>query len=107
MTTLIPEETGTAPSHGVGEKPRTQQEGPCKAPRARTSRPPGAKLGKKASPAKKAPKGRTKAKATEPEARDGSKAAKILDLLKRPGRRQLSKELQKAIQVAAFRTRLH
>ena len=44
--------------------------------------------------AKKASKGRTKAKAAEPEARDGSKTAKILDLLKRPGG-VTSKELMK------------
>jgi len=53
------------------------------------------KSGKKASPAKKAPKGAKKAKSAKPEARDGSKTAKILDLLKRPGG-VTSKELQKA-----------
>jgi len=41
--------------------------------------------GKKATPAKKAPKGAKKAKGSKPEARDGSKTAKILDLLKRAG----------------------
>jgi len=49
------------------------------------------KSSKKASPAKKAPKGATKATG----ARDGSKAAKILDLLKRPGG-VAAKELLKA-----------
>jgi hypothetical protein len=49
------------------------------------------KSGKKASPAKKAPKGAKKATA----ARDGSKTAKILDLLKRPGG-ATAKELLKA-----------
>jgi hypothetical protein len=43
------------------------------------------KLGKKASPAKKAPKGRTKAQPAKPRARSGSKTAKILDLPRRPG----------------------
>jgi len=50
-----------------------------------------AKSGKKATPAKKASKGTTKATG----ARDGSKAAKILDLLKRPGG-VTAKELMKA-----------
>ena len=47
--------------------------------------------GKKAAPAKKAPKGAKKVSG----ARDGSKAAKILDLLKRPGG-ATAKELMKA-----------
>jgi hypothetical protein len=47
--------------------------------------------GKKAGPAKKPPKAQTKATS----ARDGSKAAKILDLLKRPGG-ITTKELMKA-----------
>jgi Protein of unknown function (DUF3489) len=46
---------------------------------------------KKAAPAKKAPKGATKAKA----GREGSKTAQILELLKRPGG-VTSKELMKA-----------
>ncbi len=41
--------------------------------------------GKKASPGKKAPKSAKKAKGAKPTARDGSKAAKVLDLLKRSG----------------------
>ena len=56
------------------------------------------KAGKKATPAKKAPTGRAKAKAAKaakPEARDGSKTARILDLLKRPGG-VTAKELAKA-----------
>jgi hypothetical protein len=48
------------------------------------------KPGKKATPAKKAPKGEKVSKA-----RDGSKSAKILDLLKRPGG-ATAKELMKA-----------
>lgn len=52
---------------------------------------PRAKTGKKASRSKRAPKGRTKATG----ARDGSKTAKILDLLKRPGG-ATAKDLQKA-----------
>ncbi|HEV8414872.1 MAG TPA: DUF3489 domain-containing protein [Bryobacteraceae bacterium] len=53
-------------------------------------RPSRASRGRKVSPAKKAPKS---AKAAG--ARDGSKAAKVLDLLKRPGG-ATAKELMKA-----------
>src|SRR5689334_5597933 len=49
------------------------------------------KSGKKATPVKKAPRGATKAAG----ARDGSKTAKVLDLLKRPGGAS-AKELMKA-----------
>jgi len=71
-----------------------------KAPRGKRGAhiaPAKAKSGKKATPAKKptsakkAPKGAKKA----PAAKDGSKTAKILDLLKRPGG-VTSKELMKA-----------
>lgn len=41
--------------------------------------------GRKATPARKAQKRRTKAKVAKPEARAGSKTAKILDMLRRPG----------------------
>ena len=55
-----------------------------------------AKSARKATPAKKAPKGQTKAEVAKPKvARGGSKTAKILDLLKRPGG-ATSKELMKA-----------
>ena len=53
------------------------------------------KSGKKATPATKAPESAKKGKVAKPEARDGSKTAKILDLLKRLGG-ATSKELQKA-----------
>jgi hypothetical protein len=53
------------------------------------------KSGKKASPAKKAPKGAKKAKGANPAARDGSKTAKVLDLLKGSGGVS-GKELMKA-----------
>jgi hypothetical protein len=47
-------------------------------------------------PAKKAPKGRTQPQVSKPKvARDGSKTAKFLDLLKRPGG-ATSKDLMKA-----------
>ncbi len=57
---------------------------------------PQAKSARKATPAKKAPKRRAKPEVAKPKAaRDGSKTAKILDLLKRPGG-ATSKELMKA-----------
>jgi hypothetical protein len=58
--------------------------------------PAKAKSGRKATPAKKTPKSRTKPEvANSKVARHGSKTAQILDLLKRPGG-ATSKELMKA-----------
>ena len=78
----------TAEASVAAEKPsktpRVGKKGANVAPRK-------GKSGKKASPAKKAPKGRKKASA----ARDGSKTAKVLDLLKRTGG-VTAKELMKA-----------
>ena len=59
--------------------------------RARNVAPKKAKSGKKATPAKKAPQGAKKATG----ARDGSKTATILEMLKRPGG-ATAKELLKA-----------
>ena len=59
--------------------------------RARNTAPKKPKSGKKATPAKKAAKGAKKATG----ARDGSKASKVLELLKRPGG-ATAKELMKA-----------
>jgi hypothetical protein len=53
--------------------------------RARNVAPGKAKLPKQATPARKAQKRRTKAEAAKPVARTGSKTAKILDMLRRPG----------------------
>ena len=61
------------------------------AKRVRNVAPKKAKSGKKAKSAKKAPTGATKAKG----AKDGSKAAKVLDLLKRPDG-ATAKDLMKA-----------
>ena len=74
----------------AAEAPKTTQKATA-AKRARTGAPKKAKSGKKASPARKAPKSAPKAKA----ARDGSKASKVLDLLKRPDG-ATAKELVKA-----------
>jgi Protein of unknown function (DUF3489) len=95
MTTLIPEETATAAATASSKKPKTNKKAHV-APRRANVAPTRAKSGRKAMPAKKAPKGRPKpAVAKSPVARDGSKTAKILDLLKRPGG-ATSTELMKA-----------
>ena len=83
----------TAEASVAAEKPtktaRVGKKGANVAPRK-------GKSGKKASPAKKAPKGQKRASA----ARDGSKTAKVLELLKRPGG-VTAKELMKANGLAA------
>jgi len=80
-------ETALAPA---AEAPKATQKASV-AKRARNVAPKKARSGKKPIPAKKAPKGAKKAAG----ARDGSKAAKVLDLLKRPGG-ATAKELMKA-----------
>ena len=94
------EETGTAPATTseqpkATKKARVAKQGPHVAPAK-------GKATKKASRGKKAPKTAPKPKATRPAkarkekgARDGSKTAKVLDLLKRPGG-VTAKELMKA-----------
>ena len=89
MTTLTTEETGAATATASAQPKAAKKR--SVAPRRAHVTPKKAKAGKKASPAKKAPKGHKKAGI----ARDGSKAAKILDLLKRPEGATL-KELMKA-----------
>jgi Protein of unknown function (DUF3489) len=88
MITSITEETGTAPATAAQPKPNKKAR---VAPRRAHVAPKKAKAGKKAKAAKKTPKAAKKAGA----ARDGSKTAKILDLLKRPGG-ATSKDLMKA-----------
>jgi hypothetical protein len=83
MKTLV-EETATASEPPADEQPRARKKATAGARRAPVA-PAKGKAGKRATSAKKAPKGRTKAKAAKPEAREGSKTARILDLLKRPG----------------------
>jgi len=82
------EENGTAQAAGVQPKPNKKAR---VAPRRANVAPKKVKAAKKASPAKKAPKGGKKAGT----ARDGSKTAKVLDLLKRSDGATL-KELMKA-----------
>jgi hypothetical protein len=79
MTTLTTEETGAAQATATGNAPNATKKARAGARSAHVA-PKKGKSGEKASPPNKAPKGGKKAGA----ARDGSKAAKILDLLKRP-----------------------
>jgi hypothetical protein len=95
MTTLISEENGTAAATPSVKKPKAHKKARV-APRRANVAPPKAKAARKAKASKKASKARTKpAVAKSTVARDGSKTAKILDLLKRPGG-ATSKELMKA-----------
>ena len=90
MTTTITEENGSAQASATSAKPKTAKKARVAPHRARVA-PAKAKSGKKASPAKKAPKGRKKPTG----ARDGSKTARVLDLLRRKDGATL-KELVKA-----------
>ena len=93
----IPAETANAQAGAPAEQPR-----PTPMPRSAAHRAhvalSQARSGKKATPAKKAHKGATSAKSPKKKAtgaRQGSKTAKVLDLLKRSGGASL-KELRKA-----------
>jgi hypothetical protein len=89
MTPSNTEENGKAQAAGPLEDPKPKKKARVGARRAHVA-PMKAKSPKKATSAKKAPKGAKKANA----ARDGSKTARILDLLKRPGG-ATAKELMK------------
>lgn len=89
MTTLITEETGAATATATAQPKATKKA--RVAARSAHVAPKKGKSGKKAKATKKAPKGGKKAGA----ARAGSKAEKILDLLKRPEGATL-KELMRA-----------
>jgi hypothetical protein len=96
MKTIV-EETAATQVPAAEEQPKASKKANAGARRAPVA-PAKGKSGKKATPAKKAPKGAKKARVAEaakPEARDGSKTAKILELLKRPGG-VTSKKLMKA-----------
>jgi len=95
MTTLIAEANTTAATTASSKKPKPNKKARV-APRRANVAPAQARSARKATPTKKAPKGRTKREAAKSKvARDGSKTAKILDLLKRPGG-ATSKDLMKA-----------
>ncbi len=89
MTTSITEETSAAQSTAPGKEPKAGTRARVAARRAHVA-PKKAKSAPKAKAAKKAPKGSRKAAG----ARDGSKTAKVLGLLKRPNGVTL-KELMK------------
>ena len=92
--TSIEEETGTAQATNARE-PKHAKKARVAARRAHVA-PKKAKAGKKASPAKKAPKGAKKAgSAKAGKAREGSKTAQILDLLKQPGGVTLAEIMKK------------
>jgi hypothetical protein len=76
----IAEENASAPATAASEQPKTTKKA-TREPRGAHVAPAKGKATKKASPAKKAPKGAKKATG----ARDGSKTAIVLDLLKQPG----------------------
>lgn len=80
----------TAQAEATGETPKGTKKANA-AKRARNAAPKKAKAGKQATPAKKAPKSAKKAAG----ARDGSKTATILEMLKQP-RGATAKELLKA-----------
>jgi len=95
MPTLISEENGTPAATPSSKKPKANKKVRV-APRRANVAPPKAQSARKATPAKKAPKSRTKSQVAKPKvARNGSKTAKILELLRRPGG-TTSKELMKA-----------
>ena len=79
MESTITNETGSAQAVVAGEQPKATQKARVARQGAHVASKK-AKPGKKATPAKKAPKSQKKASG----ARDGSKTARILDLLKRP-----------------------
>jgi len=88
MTTSITEETGTVPATATGEKAKGTKKATAGARLAKVA-PAKAKTGKKAAPKKKAPR------SARNDAREGSKTATILELLKRQGG-ATAKELLKA-----------
>jgi hypothetical protein len=95
MTTAITEEQGTAQAAATDGTPKRTRKATGGARRAHVA-PSKAKSAKKARPTKKGAKGPRAAKAAKSAGpRDGSKTAKVLDLLKRAGGVTL-KELMKA-----------
>ena len=92
----IPAETANTEAGAPAEQPKPAQKPRVAAHRAHVA-PSKARSGHKASPAKKANKGAKSAKSPKKatSARQGSKTAKVLDLLRRSGGATL-KELMKA-----------
>jgi len=95
MTTSTTENEQTAQAAAAAEKPEPPKKAHTGArkPQVAPSKP---RSGKKTTSAKKGAKGLKKARSAKAEGvREGSKTAKVLDLLKRPGGATL-KELMKA-----------
>ncbi len=92
----IPEETANTQANAPAEAPKPVKKAHVAAHRPHVA-PSQARSGKQATPAKKAHKAAKSAKSPQkaPRARQGSKTAKVLDLLKRPGG-ATAKELMKA-----------
>jgi hypothetical protein len=93
----IPAETANTEAGAPAEQPKAAKKPGTAAQKAHVA-PSKARSGKKASPAKKATKGAKSAKSPKKKAtgaRQGSKTAQVLDLLKRSGGATL-KELMKA-----------
>jgi uncharacterized protein DUF3489 len=89
--TSITEQTAPTPAPAETKATTKPRVGPRR-PHVATPKP---KPGKKATAAKKAPTARIKAQPAKPGARSGSKTAKILEMLSRPGGAS-AKELLKA-----------
>jgi hypothetical protein len=95
MTTTIPQENSTIAATASTKKPKANKKAPV-APRRANVVPANAKSARKATLAKPAPKVRTKREVAKPKAaHGGSKTAKILGLLQRPGG-ATAKELMKS-----------
>jgi hypothetical protein len=96
MTTSTTEHEPTAQATATAQEPKATTKANARAHKPRVA-PSKGKSGKQTTPAKKGAKSAKRAKAPEKaaSARQGSKTAKVLDLLKRPGG-VTTKELMKA-----------
>jgi hypothetical protein len=85
MTTLVSKQNGTQATTASSKQPKANKKPHVASRHAHVARAK-AESARRAKPAKKASKGRSKPEVAKARvARDGSKTAKILDLLKRPG----------------------
>ena len=82
MTTTITKDSQATPATASGQEPKATKKARS-AKRGAHVAPAKGKSGKKAAPAKKTSKSQKSAE--KPAARQGSKTAQILELLKRPG----------------------
>jgi hypothetical protein len=94
MNSTLTEENANAAVPATNDQPKPAKRAARSQRRAPVA-PAKGKAGRKATPAKKAPQGARKAKAAKTGAREGSKTAKVLDLLRRKGGVS-AKELLKA-----------